>query len=246
MCPQSIMKRDRGYMSWEVFKKAVDEASGHCKTSYLHQIGEPLLHPEIIQMINYAEDKGIRTSISTNCLLLDERMSVLILDSKLKEITLCLDSLDPATYEKIRKNSDFKKVMENISRFLNMRPGRNNHIHVQVQMIKMKENEREWDSFKIGKADEILVKSYSTFAGNVVKGEHENGYRHGCKKAWNCLTIQWNGDMVLCCRDFDGVTKIGNIQTDSIVQVWNGQKYKDIRQAFINKNFNELPFCSKC
>jgi len=246
MCPHKIMKRERGYMSWEIFKKAVDECRHRVNTSYLHQIGEPLLHPKLIEMINYVEQGGIRTSISTNCLLLDENMAEKILDSQLSEITLCLDSLNAETYEKIRIGSNFKKVMENISMFLYKKEERRSKMHVQVQMIKMQENRKEWDSFKVGKADEILVKNYSTFAGNVNKNEAENKYRFGCRKSLNCLTIQWNGDMVICCRDYEGVTKAGNISTDTIEAVWNGEQYRIIREAFAYHNFEKLSFCAKC
>ena len=249
MCPHTIMKRQRGYMLWETFKKAVDECKGFVKTSYLHQIGEPLIHPQIIKMIDYAANAGIRTSISTNCLLLDAEMSDRILKSKLTEITLCLDSLNQVVYEKIRVGSNFYKVIKNIEIFLLKKMESKSKIWVQLQMIKMKENQDEWNSFRnFDKAsvDEILVKPYSTFAGNVVKEEAENKYRLTCKKSFGCLTIQWNGDMVICCRDFDGVTKIGNILTDKIVDIWNGQKYREIRQAFIDKDYDKLPFCRSC
>lgn len=238
MCPHGIMKRPQGFFDKELFKKVVDETEGRVKTSYLHQIGEPLLYPDVVELVNYAAAAGIRTSLSTNCILLDETMIEKILNSSLAEITLCLDSLDKENYERIRKGGDFDKVIGNIQSFLAKRRKEQSTIHTQIQMIKMKENENEWDKFKklFGSENiEILVKEYSSFAGKVLKEENPEPMRFSCNKMNTHITIHWNGDVVPCCRDFEGLEIMGNIKDKSISEIWGSDKYNDFRKNYLNK-----------
>lgn len=245
MCPHHIMKRPKGYMIWETFKRAVDECRGHTKTSYLHQIGEPLLHQDLINFINYAEKAGIRTSISTNCMLLDEKKSIGLLGSNLSEIVLCIDSLKPKVFEMIRPGADLKTVFENIARFVRLRNLLNKKMKVIVQMIAMKENVEEHkyflDVFSVLGVDEAQVKGYSTFAGAMSKGESPASRLATCSKPFNSLTVQWNGDLVTCCRDFDGVTKMGNVNETTITEIWNSEEY-----AALRKTFKTSDFCRRC
>lgn len=245
MCPHSIMKREKGYMTWNTLKRIVDEGRNHIKTTYMHQIGEPLLHQDLINFINYAEGAGIRASISTNCMLLDEKKSIGILASDLSEIVLCIDSLKPDVFAKIRPGANLKDVFENIARFVRLRQLLNDDMKVIVQMIAMKENIGEYERFKkvfsMPGIDEAQVKGYSTFAGAMSKGESPPSRLASCSKPYNSLTIQWNGDMVICCRDYDGVTKMGNVNDTTIAEVWNSEEYATLR-----KTFKTSEFCKRC
>lgn len=252
MCPHKQMTRKKGYMSKEIFRKAVDECEGKVETSYLHQIGEPLLHPHIISMIDYAESKGIKTSLSTNCMLLDKEMADKLLNSKLSEITLCLDAITPAKYHSIRRGSNYDLVKRNIDRFIDMRSWYRTDMWVQVQLIEMQENASEVNKFIkeyqsiIGEFGEVLIKGYSTFAGATQKGEAPPPRRFTCGKLKTHMTIQWNGDVVICCRDYDGITVVGNVGKQSIKDIWHSPLYNKYRDALHNQRFNEIPLCKDC
>ena len=245
MCPHTIMKRNKGFMTWNTFRKITNECKGKIKTSYLHQIGEPLLHRDLVSCINYAEKAGIRTSISTNCMLLTEKKAIGILASDLSEIVLCIDSLKPNVFAKIRPGADLKTVFENIIRFVRLRNLLNDKIKVIIQMIAMKENESEHAYFQkvfsIPGIDQVLIKEYSTFSGAMSKGESPPSRLPTCSKPYNSLTIQYNGDMVICCRDYEGITKMGNVNEKSIAEVWNGEEYDALR-----KTFKTSEFCRRC
>src|SRR3990172_1700346 len=74
MCPNgtSGMKRPKGYMDFELFKRIVNEMAPHVETTTLHIWGEPLLHPKIIDMISYCKAKSLPCEISTNATLLTQ------------------------------------------------------------------------------------------------------------------------------------------------------------------------------
>lgn len=237
-CPHHKMKRKQGFMSWNVLERVVKEAKGNAKTCYMHQIGEPLLHKDLIPMINYVSGAGLRTSISTNAMLLDDNMIKALFASRLDELTLALDSLDKETYEKLRVGGDFERVVANIDRCIEMRRLRDSGPSIQLQMILMKENWKEGAAFqqkyalKLDGIGELLVKDFSTFAGHVddVGSEKTPKRISTCGKLHNSIGINWNGDIVLCCRDYDSFTVVGNVLTDSISDVWHGAEYERYRK----------------
>jgi MoaA/NifB/PqqE/SkfB family radical SAM enzyme len=244
------MKRPIGFMSFELLKKIVDEVKGYVETAYLHQIGEPLLHKDIVKHINYTANAGIETSISTNCLLLTEEKSVELLESKLHELTLCIDSLNKKIYDKMREGSDFHKVMWNVSRFLEIAQGYN--LKITIQLIKTQYNVDEVDIWRQyfspkvkGLNHEILIKEFSTFANNVDDiGTRIDNVRKRCMKPFTTMTINYDGKAVLCCRDYDNMTVIGDINKESIKSIWDGELYTYLRKRFKEKDFPD--FCKQC
>ena len=244
MCPHRIMERQQGDMNMAILKKAVDECRGKVKTTYLHQIGEPLLYPHIIEAINYVADAGIRTSISTNGMLLDELMTEKLLNSQLHEIYLMLDSMDKHVFENLRFGGDFDTVYNNYQYFLSRKVEKKSDIHVKLQMIAMQENRGDREKFRqivFAGIDELDVKPFSSFAGAVTKSEPQENRRFGCAKPTSQLTIQWNGDMVPCCRDYNGFMVMGNVQNQTISEVWNSKKYNEFRANYKTSNL-----CERC
>ncbi len=79
--------------------------------------GEPLLHPNIKEMICFARENGLEIEIMTNGYYLDKEMARFIKDIKVKKILLSLHSADEETSRKIRPQktaNDFKKIIDNL------------------------------------------------------------------------------------------------------------------------------------
>jgi MoaA/NifB/PqqE/SkfB family radical SAM enzyme len=236
------MTRDKGFMDLTLFKQAIDQCEGKVKFSYLHQMGEPLLYPYLVEAINYAEDHGIKTSISTNCHFLSPERSKNLIDSRLSELILCVDSFDPEKYSQIRRKGNLTIVRQNIEQFLLLHTKSKSCMNVVLQMIRMSANKSEGSElFKFDGEYEIWLKPFSTFAGAVDDEEKEPPRRFTCSKPFTHMTIQWNGDVVPCCRDFNGVIVMGNINDNSISEIWNSEIYNDFRI-----NFKDSEFCREC
>lgn len=246
MCPNGIGKMTRPLqdMDMMLLSKITDQLKGHTKDSYLHQMGEPLLYPKLFEAIDMVSMAGMRPSISTNAMLLDTVMTERVLSSSLDEIFLCLDSLYEPVYNKIRRGGDFVRVMGNIGHFLNRRKHYDTPLNVIVQLIQMEENKGEWikfESFFKQEGVAVLVKEYSTFAGQVKKGETPETRRFKCNKVNTHMTIQSNGDVVPCCRDFNGISVMGNVNHQLVAEIWNSDKYNEFR-----KNFRDSELCKEC
>lgn len=257
ICPHSRMKRPKGFMSWETLKKAMESIpkDGKKRTTFLHMIGEPLLHPELIEMINYVSKHNFFTSISTNAMLLDNRMAQKLLNSKVDEITLALDSLNEEVYNKIRVKGNLQRVRHNIDNFLSLWFTSDRSKKVELQVVINKLNESEVPTFENlygwlnnEKNGKLRIKEYSTFAGKTKNMQPKEiaPRRFKCNKLNNSMAILWNGDVSICCRASEGECLIGNLQENTLEEIWNGEKLKFYRQALKNQEFDKIQLCKNC
>jgi MoaA/NifB/PqqE/SkfB family radical SAM enzyme len=114
-------RRKPQYMDLDVFKKVIDNIKDYVHIAYVYNSNEPLLHPQIVEMIKYASDNNLHTMISTNCSLLDKDKTEELLKSGLGEIRFALDSLKKEPFETFRAGSNFEIVKENIEYFCRRR-----------------------------------------------------------------------------------------------------------------------------
>ena len=70
-------KRERGFMSVEEFTKIIDEIKPYTDYIYLHVKGEPLLHPELEQILQICEENHIRINITTNGTMVRKQLDIL-------------------------------------------------------------------------------------------------------------------------------------------------------------------------
>jgi MoaA/NifB/PqqE/SkfB family radical SAM enzyme len=113
LCPtgQGLKSRPKGKMSFNDFKKIIDELGAYLYSLRMENWGEPLLNEEIPMMIAYAKSKGIFTSFNTNLCLLDESIAKGLISSGLDHIKISLDGTNEQSYLKYRMGGDFRKVI---------------------------------------------------------------------------------------------------------------------------------------
>lgn len=253
------MKRKQGYMSFDLFKKIVDEIGEHkIIRVWLHLFGEPLLHPELGKFIQYIKSKKKikEVTISTNSIFLDEKKARIIIGSGLDTIRMCLDGITKETYEKIRLRSDFERVRNNILAFLELRNKMNSETpKVELQIIHMQNTREEVEKFKkiwkplLRKDDVLHVQKYVNFGGEVAdltitKKNLLN--KMPCLRLWNTLSICWDGVAVACCYDSDWKLKVGDVNKQTIKDIWKGKAMNNLRKLHLKREIDKIPLCKDC
>jgi MoaA/NifB/PqqE/SkfB family radical SAM enzyme len=242
MCPYPSMGRKNEHMSMTVFEKIVAEGAGFVEFMWLHLFGEPLINKNIFRMIDMAENAGIRTGISTNATLLNEKAANAVLDSKLSIILLCFDGATKETFERIRVGAKFEKVVANISRFAENKRSRQSNLKVDLQMIDMSANREEEKLFQQqwrGQGfDSVTVKPFHVWAN---QDEHliqitqpalppQSGQ---CYEPWTGMTVLADGTAVPCCNDYAGRMPLGDLKTQSLREIWNAEPMRALRRRFL-------------
>ncbi len=163
--PCGKIKRKRELMSFDNFKKAIDNIKDSIHVLLLYYTNEPLLSPDIFQMVKYAHKSNLYTEISTNATLLTEDKATELLDSGLDKVILDLDGTTKESYEQFRAGADFEEVLRNIKylcRRKHVLKLRKPFIELQFVLNKFNQNEVE-DIKKLAKeigADNLSIRSF--------------------------------------------------------------------------------------
>ena len=125
----------------------------------------------------------------------------------------------------------------------------------RVQMVLMKENEKEWGDFQKlfeGVVDTIAYVDYLDHGAQKQqksKGIVEIGSRKKpfcCPQLWQRMFIHPDGIVTPCCIDSNRDLIMGNINESSTSEIWKNEKYQNLRNLHLSGKINEVPTCSKC
>ncbi len=85
----------------------------------LHGLGEPMLNPELPQIVAHLRARGAYVLFNSNATALSERMGRALIEAGLNELRVSLDGARPETYARIRGVSDrtLPKILRNLRRF---------------------------------------------------------------------------------------------------------------------------------
>ena len=149
-CGRQEMKRPIAYFDYEIYKNIINEASQYeCfkGISSFSGWGEPLLHPQIFRMIEYANKKKILTSLYTNGLLLNKENIIKLFDSGVDHIKISMQGANDKEYETMRKKGAYHTVIENVSELVRYRNNGDYKTFIQASTSVTDESDREVKDF---------------------------------------------------------------------------------------------------
>lgn len=265
----------RGLMSFEGFKKIIDQIGKNITNLELYNWGEPLLNKDLIPMIKYAKSKRIPVCISTNLNTLSEEMADDIISTKIDKIFISCDGASEATYSKYRVGGDFNRVISNIQLLSDAKKNQgNSYTRIVLLSHVFRHNEHEIEETrclakKLG--IEVRINKMRTDMGREIF-ETDNisierdkewipdnkKYRAfdlvkkkkikqmKCKSLWNTTVINWDGSVLPCCAVYGERYAFGNIFEESFVSIWNNKKYRLARKE-VQKIIEKSPtICHTC
>jgi radical SAM protein with 4Fe4S-binding SPASM domain len=248
-----------GTMDFEMFRGIVEQCTRlGIHELHLHNFGEPLLDRALVQKIKYAKDRNIgRVVIFTNGSLLNERRCAELIDSGLDEVTVSIDGATKLTYERSRRGLKFDDVVSNTLYLQQLkRRSRSLTPHVTVHSVLTDESMQEASmlrKFWMSHVDNWSVEfahnwgteeSVKTGYASLVRNGQP--FRYPCEILWKTAFVLWNGDVSICCLDFNGETIVGNIEKSSIEEIWNNELYRLYRKFHLNREFDRIPLCAGC
>jgi radical SAM protein with 4Fe4S-binding SPASM domain len=239
------------------------------KEIWLHHFGESLVHPEVGRFVRYAVDRGLYVGLSINPLMLKEKKSRELLEANPGILLVSLDGYDDESFFRIRgvKNA-YEKSKANLLRFLEMKKQMGSKTKVQLHMINFPSNDAYYlDEDNITKTiafweslegiDEFFHKNFSTWDGNArdvnalaaVASFNEAPVQQlgkvTCNNPWWRMTVAWDGDVLPCCMDYNKRLVLGNIKEQTLTEIWNGGRMRELRREFLGNHVTN-PLCRNC
>ena len=71
-------------------------------------------------------------------------------------------------------------------------------------------------------------------------------FTYPCSHPWNELSISSEGKASLCCLDYDYKVVVGDFNTSSIKEIWNGQPIKNCRKLLTDLAYDKIEICKNC
>ena len=262
--PPWELERQKRFLSYESAKKIIDDVSRYTHYLWFWLAGEPFLNPTSPKIIQYATGKGMHVIVSSNGMLITEKVAEEIIDAKLDELIVSVDGASKQSSEAMRKGSTFETVIQNtkfLSRLRNERKAAKPLII--FQLIVSRKNEHEIEAFKqLAKecgADRCEFKSLGLPTwiydeGFIDKLKQEYFPEKGLARytpdfeiiqkscGWDKKAIiMVDGTVCLCCYDINGKYNFGNVLETPFIQIWNSA------QRLSAKNLiGEMPLCQVC
>jgi radical SAM protein with 4Fe4S-binding SPASM domain len=265
-CPTGTVDMDRGIMNSETFDNVlrnIKENKSFIKVVVLYHGGEPLLNKNFFKYINAIKKISPEIFIKTvsNGMALTESTVKKILNSELDAIEFSLDGLSAEESQHIRIKSKTSKVIKNV-KYLIAEKINNKLVKPTIsiattQFVRNSDKERipseapvpQWLFSEFG--DSVSYKSGfamrwphmgETVGFELLKtlGDESNE----CDHVISTMTVRSDGTVVPCCYDLTSKLNMGNVNSSSLLDIWNGKKYEMLRAAIGNRKFYSI--CSTC
>jgi len=257
MCPRHFMMGAIGRMSWELYRKIIDEIANYPGVAMIPFFrGESMLHPEFVRMLVYARKRGVSPiQLATNATRMTAEIARAIVDLEIEFVSFSVDAIDQETYATIRRGGDLKQVLENIEYFCDYKRGKGqDKPEVQISLVRTEHNASEISRFvdhwrqRVNRVRIFEQHSSDGHFGSLVSERHVPVFdkRLPCLKVFNEIAVYWNGQVALCCNDWDRKRIIGDLNKDTIADVWMNDTYKNIRETHLTDYSNMEDLCKNC
>ena len=263
MCPRTEMMEKKTFWKVENFDMKSYEniiTTGvplGLKSVKFQYLGEPLVNKHLVKMIKFAKKAGVvDVMFNTNASLLDEKKSREIILSGVDKIFFSFDSPYREEFNKIRVKGDYDLVLKNIKNFMKVKKELKSDTPItRVQMVLMKDNQREWEDFQKLFSNLVDTIAYIDYLDHGIQNKHkEKGVvkigsrkkKFCCPQLWQRMFVHPDGVVTPCCLDSSREMVMGNIKENSIKDIWKNELYQDMREKHMNGKIDEIPTCKKC
>lgn len=248
-CRYCFALKEYRFYPFDKFKAIVSSLSPYIFMTQLYEIGEPLHHPDILKCISYTHNLGIGTVISTS-LSIDKPDSFWmgLVDSGLDRLIVAIDGITVPIYNNYRTNGNLSLVMSNLKKILKLRKNGRNKLFVEWQMI----------DFTWNRCEHNLARKMAITLGcdcfRIIPDTHEHrdvSKRRTKLRNKNCiwsfilLLVNVKGDIISCFKPDYNPVVLGNLSMSRLVEIWNGNKIRQIRSKKTITSCNCCKFCDE-
>lgn len=270
-CPSGLraFTRPTGKLQADFFRETIHQLHRDLLMLIFYFQGEPFLNPDFLEMVRYANQKGIYTITSTNGHFLNDEQAKMTVESGLDRLIISVDGTTQEVYESYRKSGKLEVVLQgarNVVKWKKKLKARTPHIIFQFLVVRPNEHQIP-AVFKLAKTvgvDEVRLKTaqvYDYKNGNPLIPTQERFARYQrledgtyrvknkllnhCWKLWHSCVITWDGKVVPCCFDKDATHLLGDLKVDHFKSIWQGPAYADFRQKLLGGR-QKIDICTNC
>lgn len=245
--------KDAKFMSPEIFKKISDEVGKHKAWLRISGGGEPTLHPQFLELMIYAKEKGCKLGIITNGSKMTQELAKSLLEIDVDMLEFSVDANNQIDYDIVRKGLSFKELEENLKNTFNLR----NKINSKTKIIASAINQNnilvdKVEAFWLPFVDNFQKRKYLTWGINDSSNSADDTPylapedRVPCPFLFERLNIDSRGKVMVCGYDIVANTDMGNINERSIKEIWHSKEFDFYREKHLERKGDEIDICKNC
>jgi len=253
-----------------LFERVMNEVGPYLLTASLWGWGEPLLHPQLADIMRIAQNRGVTTFLSTNGQSLNnERVLQALSSYPPTYLIVCLDGLTDETNSMFRVGARLNPALSGVRRLAEMKRAAGSELPIlHLRYIVMKHNvhevpqipqfaaEKQFDVMSI-RTLSIIDAPEDIHSELIPENERFRayGYREDkrlsradfvCEKAFTFPAVFADGTVVACDQDCSAQKPCGSLADgSSFADIWWSRKAAGIRKT-IRDNPKEFSFCKNC
>lgn len=244
-CPVKNTQIERTDMPFELAEKVISESQVSHHVS-LALFGESTLYSRLADVVRLVKKKRLMAILYTNGIVLNKTMADELSLAGLDKVIFSIDAFDASDYKHFKGIDKYEQVINNCLYFGSLRKTKVIAQFADLHYSTPKEIISE--KLKIlRKAVDVKLGRFITWGGHIDwQGMTHRKIRQNkpCLHIFKFINIASNGDMVMCCMDYNHSVKIGNVKNRNVMDVWNGEKFNEIRTLQKGGFFN--PLCLGC
>ena len=267
-CPDRAPQVFPKAMPVDLIRKVLQEAEEHHFTGRfsLSENGEALTHPCFLEILGELRTRFPRNPLTlfSNMILMDDTRARALLDHGLTDLGFNFDGATEATYEYVKQNGKYSTVRRNITHFAQLRNKTNSPCRIHVYFITAKQFAEEIqgkkgvfedDSEAIADSLRPLLREGDQLCRQPIHlQKYESLLNHDksgmCEKFDRVLRevfVAPNGQCYICCLDFGNRSSLGNLNDQTIAEIWSSQhRQRVLRSLYLMKYEETFDVCRKC
>jgi len=264
-CAYQYQTRKEQIMTDEIYLKTLDD---YCEIGggdfmLTVTVGDPAVDPNLMQRIKEARSRPeiARIETITNAIALKSYQFEELIHSGISRIKISTGPWDEKLYEKIYRNKSYKKMLRNVRLLLEKNVEAGCPVEIEIAFrsnLTMKETVALPDYKAIEYLPHLVEfnADFDTWTGEIKKEDLLPGMplrplskleQEPCYWFYDGPVVFVDGSVGLCgCRDFNANSElvVGNIMDRSLLEIWQSQEVKELRESFRNGKFPTI--CKTC
>jgi hypothetical protein len=252
------MTRAKGTMPMPLYRKIVDEAATIpvIEKLTLTGLGETLLDRFLVERVFYARSvfpPGVTIDLYTNGTFLRPKLTDALIAAGLNVIYVSLNATNREKRREIMQVDDFDDVVSYTKYALDATKGTRCRVIVKgiasKDLMEVGEHEQfqemwggDWD-----KGGNSYIHLEGSWAGSSRTLQMlRTKPRNACHRALGQIMVLWDGRVSLCCFDGNGDVILGDLNYQTLREVYESPTYVGIRLAHAEGRRQEIPICANC
>ncbi len=252
--PQAVKKRKTSFMPRAIWARVLQDLQDQQQPVSLltHGAGEPLLHPELYEILQRARRiQGVSLGFMTNGMLLDAEWSKRLVDLQLDFLALSIDGTVPDTHDYFRSGADLKKIERNVLGLIQEKERQGSTLpELGFNMVCYPEIQGQVEDYVfkwLPSAGQINISRFRPVGSRRLWSAGQGMQFRPCPLLYKQMVIGVDGRVGLCCEDINLQLPVGLVQENGIREIYNSssvlQRYRRLHEQ---GKISGLDLCRDC